>query len=283
MRWRNVCAALLFAQLAAGLTRWSAAAEPQSPEASLERVCQPFLLTSEQATDWHRTKDRFGPTFSGSPGWRQYLEFVERELRRRGAVDITRNAWTYDRWHTSEWPDDAGWSLDSGGRPIRVASYGAYSGATPAEGVTAELIVYDAGDRQQRRRGKIVVFPLRASPAAVEAIANPDYESPAVEDSYPEPGRAVPQNVQSVSAPVSAQMLQVRRLLSIATQAKAAGALFVFDSTYDQMAGLYTFPVPKPYDVPTLYLDREAGAARAGRRHRRRRSHAHLARRNDAQ
>ncbi len=250
--------ALLFAWLAHSS---SVAADPPSADSRhcLQRACVEYLLTPQQATDWHCIKDEFGPTFSGSPGWRKYLEFVERELRRCGAVDVTRDVWTYDRWHTTEWPDDAGWSLTSGGRPIRVASYGAYSGSTPSEGVTAELVVYDATDPQQDRRGKIVVFPLAASSAAIEAIANPDYESPAVEDSYPEPGRPVPQNVQSVSPTIWAQLLEARQLISIAARDKAAGAVFVFDSPYEQVAGLYTFPVPKLYDVPTLHLDRVAG------------------------
>ena len=45
--------------------------------------------------------------------------------------------------------------------------------------------------------------------------------------------------------------------------------VFVFDAGRDLAAGMYSFPVPRHYDVPSLYVDRDAGAgviedARAG-------------------
>jgi hypothetical protein len=39
----------------------------------------------------------------------------------------------------------------------------------------------------------------------------------------------------------------------------AAGGTVVFNMGYDRLAGLYTFPVFKIFNNPTLYLDRHAG------------------------
>jgi hypothetical protein len=91
----------------------------------MRRVCDEYLIAPAEARRWHAVKDKLGPALSGNPSWRNYMEFVEGKLKELGAVDISRNAWKYDRWHTSDWPDDSKWSLVSGGKPITVASYGA--------------------------------------------------------------------------------------------------------------------------------------------------------------
>ncbi len=116
------------------------AAGPQAfgGEADLTRINPQYLVTPEEAQTWHVFKDQGGPTFSGGPSWVSYMGFLEDKLKQYGVADITRNAWTYDRWHSSEWPDDSGWSLSVGGQGVKVAHYGAYSGSTPAEGLTAD-------------------------------------------------------------------------------------------------------------------------------------------------
>lgn len=241
------------------------AEEPDAPQADLQpclrHVCAKLLISPGEARLWHAVKDKLGPALSGNPSWHNYMEFVERKFAELGAVDMTRNAWTYDRWHTSHWPDDSKWSLQCDGKPVKVASYGAYSGSTPAEGVTAPLVYYDAANPPGDLAGKIVVFQPRLTPQMITAFDTLDYESPAQDDSYPEPGKRVPKKIQSVSAPVWGQILQVGGFIEALVQGQAAGGLIVFDSTYDQMAGMYTFRVPKLYQAPTLFLDRQHGAA----------------------
>jgi hypothetical protein len=235
-------------------------AQAADPAACLNRVCPEFLITPEQAQALHAAKDKLGPALSGSGAWQGYMQLVGRQLQNVGAVDFTRHTWTYDRWHTSEWPDDSKWSLGVDGKPIKVASYGAYSGSTGPQGVTAPLVLFDP-DHPADIAGKIVVFQLQVSPEAVDIINGVDFEAHAEDDSYPEPGKPVPKEIRSVSSPIWAQLLQLGRLIDAAKRGKAAGAVFVFDSTYDQMAGLYTFRVPKLYAAPTLFLDRANGAA----------------------
>lgn len=248
--------------LAASLCCPTRADDPEKgdPKLCLNHVCADYLIKPGEARLWHAVKDKLGPALSGNPSWRRYMGFVEQGLKRSGAVDVTLNVWTYDRWHTSEWPDESKWSLVSNGKPVRVASYGAYSGSTPAAGITARLVYYDAANPPRDLEGKIVVFQPRLTPEMIDAINDVDYESPPTDDSYPDPGGPVPQNVASVSAPIWAQLQQVGGFIDTLVKGKAAGGVFVFDSTFDQMAGLYTFRVPELYHAPSIYLDRDSGA-----------------------
>ena len=106
---------------------------------SLTSINREFLVPRRSRfRDWHAVKDsEGGPTLAGSPGWKNYVELLENELRAAGVVDVLRHPFTYTRWFTTEWPDDANWSLRLDGKKIRVASYGANSGATPDAGATA--------------------------------------------------------------------------------------------------------------------------------------------------
>jgi len=125
---------------------------------SLIAVNREFMVSPKQVRDWHAVKDsKGGPTLAGSPSWKNYVELLEKELRAAGVVDVLRHPFTYTRWFTTEWPDDANWSLRLDGKKIRVASYGANSGATPDAGATAELVLYREGMPAEALRGKIAV------------------------------------------------------------------------------------------------------------------------------
>ena len=239
-----------------------AAQQSKSAKRPLNQINPAFVITPKEAKEWHALKDKLGPALSGNPSWRNYMEFVEKKLKEYGAVDITRNSWTYERWHTSEWPDDSKWSLVSGSRKIKVASYGCYSGSTPEDGVTAELIHYDAASPPKDIAGKIVIFQPRFSREMQENIYGNDFEYPATEDSWPRPGKPIPPdlNLKAAASRIWAQLPQTGGFIRTAVQGKAAGIVFVFDAGYDLMSGVYTFGVPQLYNAPTLYLDREAGA-----------------------
>jgi hypothetical protein len=238
-------------------------AQGQLAKKPLNQIHKAYLITPKEAKAWHALKDKFGPTFSGNASWKNYLEFIETKLKAYGAVDITRNAFTYDRWHTSEWPDDSKWSLVSDNRKIKVASYGAYSGSTPEAGITAELVYYDAANPPQDISGKIVILKPRFSRQMQEEVMGNDYEYAGVEDSWPVGGKPVPTdlNYKVAASIIWSQLPQVGALVRTAITGKAAGLLLVFDAGFEAMAGMYTFPCPELYNAPTLYLDRETGAA----------------------
>jgi hypothetical protein len=244
-----------------GRARGSAGDAPSHPD--LTRINRKFLITAQDAHAWHVAKDSHGgPTFSGSQSWKNYLELCEKELRARGVVDIFRNPFTYDRWFTSEWPDDSKWSLHVVSEKVQVASYGAYSGTTPEPGVSAPLVVYKPGMPPEALRDKIVIIPPGPPPLAVGIqgvrIGGTlgDYEYLSDPNTFPDP--LVPRSVGGKFSSFGRTIVTpyVRPL-------KASGAramLFVVDLSHDVLAGTYNFPVPIRYDIPTLYLDRDAGA-----------------------
>ncbi len=234
--------------------------QPSEPIEPLTNVHDDWVLSEAEALQWHAVKNEKGPALTGNASWQQFVGFVEDKLGEYGVVDIRRNQWTFDRWHSTEWPDRSNWSLVSNGGQIDVANYGANSGATGPEGITAELIFYQAQIPSARIAGKIVVFNTAVDEGAIEEFVNSDFEYRSEYESYPDPGRDVPANLTDrQSASIFLQLIKVQSLIDIAIRGKAAGIVFVLDAGRDLAAGIYTFPVPPVYDVPSLYLDRRAG------------------------
>ena len=243
-----------------------------NPHAEQFRNLEPeWTVTAAEALAWASVKNANLPTLTGSPEWQRYMAFLEGALRGYGAVDVLRNSWEFERWDTSEEPAD--WSLVSDGEPVRVASYGAYSGSTGPDGVTAELIFYDHDDPPESIRGKIIVIPTRPHPQKPyddDYIANytfNDYEYATDAETLQAPYEFV-DPAETFTFDIWWQLAQ--RLDEIPRDGEAAGAIIVYDMAYERTRGLYTFPVPTLYDSPTLILGREDGAkviadARAGR------------------
>lgn len=227
-----------------------------SPLRSLTQVDRSLLVTPAEAVEWHRLKVSMGPALSGNASWRNYMSHVEEEMRAAGCVDIVRNAWTYDLWETTEWPDDSAWSLDIAGSPVRVANYGANSGSTGPEGVTAPLVLFDPTKPDQDVSGKIVVFQ-----PTVRELELEDYEF----YSDGTDGRAPPPSAEFIyqnNIRMNQQGPQLRTLIeNVLKPGKAAGCVFVMDVNYERLKGYYTFGVPEIHDCPSVIVDRVAGAA----------------------
>ncbi len=229
-------------------------------EQYLAEVRDDWILSEAEALKWHRLKDEKGPAFTGNASWHHFAAFVEQKLDEYGVVGIRRNQWSFDRWHSSEWPDRSKWSLVSGGEEIEVANYGANSGSTGPDGVTAEMVYYDTSNTPHDIDGKIVVFSTAVDQASVRKFSNTDYEYRSASESFPEYGRPIPDNLTDLQSPgIFLQLIQISAFIDIAARGGAAGILFVLDAGRDQAAGMYTFPVPGIYNVPSLYLDRTEG------------------------
>jgi hypothetical protein len=76
-------------------------------------------------------------------------------------------------------------------------------------------------------------------------------------ETFPDP-RAPTKVTRTVT--MRAEMRQHTTLIPKLIAGQAAGAVFVFDASYDRLAGLYTFGVPAVHQLPTLYVDRLAGS-----------------------
>ncbi len=121
-----------------------------------------WLVTTDEASSWASVKNDNLPTMTGSPEWLNYMAFLEKKLSEYGVVDTWKNSWEFERWDTSD--DSSAWSLHSDGTPVQVAHYGAYSGSTGPDGITAEMIYYDHDTPPESIEGKIVVIPTRPHP-----------------------------------------------------------------------------------------------------------------------
>jgi hypothetical protein len=213
------------------------------------------LPTAGEVRAWHAIKDsKGGPTLTGSPSWHNYLDMLEQEWRAAGVVDIFRNPIRYTRWYTTEFPDDSNWSLHVDGRKIRVANYGCNSGQTPDSGATGELVVYSAGMPDETLRGKIAVIVKGPSPGLSAGLD--DYEYLSNPDTFSNPLK--PYDDQKALSPFPIMGLGPAQ--SALIKAGAAGAVIVMPLPYEATTGLYTFGVPALHQMPTLYLDRDAGA-----------------------
>ena len=150
---------------------WPVASQAIEPIEYLTNVRDDWVLTEAEALQWHQVKNENGPALTGNASWQQFVGFVEDKLSEYGVVDMQRNQWTFDRWHSTDWPDDSNWGLVSDGRQVDVANYGANSGATGPNGVTAELVFYDQENPPADITDKIVVFSTAVDKAAAKPPA----------------------------------------------------------------------------------------------------------------
>ncbi|MCH7695885.1 MAG: hypothetical protein IIB73_06240 [Proteobacteria bacterium] len=240
----------------------SACASHEPPfHPGLSQLNPAYLVTADEGYEWARVKDDNLPTFTGSPEWRNYMAFLEKKFLEYGVVDVTRNSWPFERWDTSD--DATDWSLVSDGESVRVANYGAYSGSTGPEGISAELIYYDHDNPPESIAGKIVVIPTKPHPKPpysedyIKNFTFNDYEYRADDETF-QPLFQYIDPADTFTFDIWWQLAQ--GLDKIPAKGGAAGAVIVYDMAYDRTGGLYTFPVPTLYESPTLILDREAGA-----------------------
>lgn len=220
-----------------------------------------WLVTADESYDWASVKSDNLPTLTGSPEWINYMTFLEEKLLEFGVVDTWRNSWEFERWDTSD--DSSDWSLVSDGTPVRIANYGAYSGSTGPDGITAEMIYYDHDNPPESIKGKIVVIPTRPHPEKpypedylINYTYN-DYEYATDANTLPAPFEFV-DPATSFTFDIWWQLAQ--GLDRIPKEGNAAGAIIVYDMAYGRTKGLYTFGVPTLYNSPTLKLSREDGA-----------------------
>lgn len=219
-----------------------------------------WIVMADEGYEWALVKNANLPTLTGSPEWLNYMAFLEEKLLEYGVVDVMKNSWEFERWDTSD--DSKDWSLASDGTPVRVAHYGAYSGSTDSDGITADMIYYDHDNPPESIEGKIVVIPTRPHPEKpypenylINYTFN-DFEFATNADTLPVPFEFVDPEF-SFTFDIWWQLAQ--RLDQIPKEGNAAGAVIVYDMAYERTRGLYTFGVPTLYDSPTLKLSREDG------------------------
>jgi hypothetical protein len=272
MRNATVLSCMLVGALIAGFLN------AQSYNKHLTSINPAFMMTPEEGHEWNLFKAQQGPTYAGSPGWANYINFVERKLAEYGAVipNNLKHEWQYNRYEVDDWPMYRSWQSKllipdiSTGVAVPVASYGMCSGFTPPEGIVAPLIFYDPAAPPQgaQLKGKIVVFKTAPQPpppyteSFMGSYTATDYEylngpgpfltrytyvSPSLNNSFN--GRWVWQQVGQ---------FRTIALDNEKTGNKFAGMVIVYDLPWDSAIGLTQRTTE--YDCPTLTLDRMNGA-----------------------
>ena len=98
-----------------------------------------FMITPDQAWDWHVFKAECGPTYAGSAGWKRFADFLIAKMPELGAIDLDFVDVPYDHYIVDDWPDRRTHIHNSGvaveklvtdGTPVPVvAGYGMTSGS----------------------------------------------------------------------------------------------------------------------------------------------------------
>jgi len=222
---------------------------------ALTTINPQFLATEQEIMVWHKAKDsEGGPTMTGSPSWKSYLHLLEMGLRAADCVDIVRNPWNFERWHTTDFPKKGNWTLNIDGKRLKVASYGCNSGGTANDGVTGPLVLYQEGMAEEDLRGKIAIVVKDRGTGG--SRGTDDYEFLSNPETFPDP--LLPRKEEAALSPFPIMGLGAAE--PVLTKAGAIGAVIVMPLSYDAIEAVYEFPVPKLHNMPTLYFDRENGA-----------------------
>ena len=253
---------------------------------ALSKIDRQLMITPDQAWDWNVFKSQGGPTYAGSAGWKRYTDFLVGKMQEFGAVDLDSVEIPYDHYIVDDWPDRRTHEHDSGvaveklvsdGTSVPVvASYGMTSGFTPAEGITARMLLYDPArpPGEAEAAGKILVFqtPPYPEPPYPESFLNSftptDYE-------WRSPGKWPALFKTAAASETSSYHTrwvwsQLNDFAEIAIKGRAAGIVAVYDLSPGAAFGLTQRSVYTPngkaglgavyVNCPTLTLDRVNGA-----------------------
>jgi len=215
---------------------------------------RPALLPAQKEV-WDQVKwmAKLGPKFTGNKAHTQFVEFLAAELQSLG-LDLTRDHYTFPRWEAKRWGISVRPAPGEAFR-IPVTSYWPYSGQTPAEGVTGELVYGGTHPTYQLSgvEGKVVFVDFANEPAKWSESYQPWGVLP--------PGTALPSQHNMLRSAVNK--------LGPFQKAGAAGVILGWTNVSDENAADQYSPFGSALqNIPALYVGRESSAtlkAMAGR------------------
>jgi hypothetical protein len=218
--------------------------------ADAQQVDAKQFLPARQLRDWQVELDRRGLRATGSPAHEGYVDELARLLRVAGVKDVRFEALPMRRWTAQRWSLDIVDGASAGAVP--AAAYVPYSGSTSADGVTAPLVALPADKTQDSAlAGKIAIFDL---PRVKLTLG---YFTKQALYTYD------PQKTLTAQTPYERPHNEIGLIDAFRKRVEAAGAtgaIAVLDASAEEARGAYY-----PYDgvlhnMPTLFVDREAGA-----------------------
>ena len=99
-----------------------------------------------------------GPKLTGSRGQMEFISYIKKEIRSMG-LEVMIDPFYFDRWEEK----DVALSVENESGEMQsfpVSSAHPYSGETPDDGVTADLIYLNKLDKMTKAEGKIIVIKI---------------------------------------------------------------------------------------------------------------------------
>ena len=241
-----------------GFMKWAASVSAFAATSRSHAKMIPFFMDG-QGTDfrsallpsqkevWDNVKwmAKLGPKFTGNAAHTRFVEFLATQLQSLG-LDLTRDRYTFPRWEAKRW----GISIQpTSGQPFKVpvTSYWPYSGQTPAEGVTGELVYGGTHPAYQLSgvQGKIVFVDFANEPAPWGEWYQPWGVLPS--------GTDFPPKAPMIRSPINK--------LGAFQKAGAAGVILGWTNISDSNAAdQYTPFGATLQNVPALYVGMESGS-----------------------
>src|SRR6202000_2324316 len=121
---------------------------------------KPALLPSQKEVwDWEVWMAKLGPKYTGNKEHVEFVEWLATNLKGAG-LDLVRENHKFTSWTARKW------GLNVAGAEVPVTSYFPYSGQTPAEGVTGELVYCGSSPKfdMSNVKGKIALLDCPITP-----------------------------------------------------------------------------------------------------------------------
>lgn len=221
------------------------------PAADAVHVDPRQFISASQLKMWGHELDRRGLRATGNAEHMAYIAALEARLRCAGVRDVHGENVTFRRWIPHHWALAIA-SGPAAGTPLKVASYGPYTGSTPARGVTAGVVYFAPGTPPTRIdvAGKIVLLPLPQV-----AIPYAYFRKVAI--------GIVDAGGIDASGAYTTPYLGKQAFAAALDKLQAAGAVGVIaihPGAFATAQGTY-LPFDRVYrHLPTLFVDRDTGA-----------------------
>lgn len=213
----------------------------------------PALLPSQQQVwSWVEGLNSFGARLTGTQAHQRSLDFIATELAAIG-LQPQRDTHRFRRWQARRWA--LSMQTSSGAQSLPVSFYFPYSGETPSEGVTGEIVYFDEPPESfESAAGKI---------AAIE-VPTPDigwllnYMMFTRKTAVPDETADFP---RSMSTPLIGGLLKSSGIqLRAAAKAGVRGVVCVWRGCSESNAMHQYLPFTTPYQgCPALWVGPAAG------------------------
>jgi len=233
------------------LLKGAAAASALRLAHAARKESAPGLPSQKEIWDWQVWMAKLGPKYTGNPAHRTFVDFLDSHLKSAG-LDVARDRFTLPRWEAHRWNISV---TPASGAAFHapVTSYYPYSGQTPAQGVTGELVYAGTAG------GSVNFSGLQRKIALVDCTAGPrDYQQ------WYTPWGLYPANMSlSPVVPHWASFPSISAIdggPSAFQKAGALGLILVWTDVSDGNAADQYAPFGRAMqNIPALYVGRNTG------------------------